>query len=431
MNVPRRSLLTAAAAVVASRPTFSAVKAISSNDLQALIDKAIEDGGVVRLPAGSIATAGLKIAGPVRLEGVPGKSKLISRDGSSVLLINDSQNVSLSGIHFVGAVTASTEELVQSALVMATSCKNIRVENCTFEASPFSGLKLDACSGKVTGNQFLKLGLTAISAFNSRGLEISGNDITDIGDNGIQVWRSKKDEDGTQILNNRISHVRFDSGGDGQNGNGVMVYQAGNVIAANNRISDMAYTGIRFNSTSNSQIIGNSISRTGEKAIYSEFAFDGTVVANNNVDDVAFGISITNFDVGGRLAVCTGNIVRNVRRGKTATADVAWGISGDADTIISSNVVEGVDDAGINLGWSDLCRNLVCTGNMVRDCGRGIAFSTSKGAGKMLIANNLISGASIASIQGMDGFNPTTEDLARDGQTPPANATINNNLVTS
>jgi uncharacterized secreted repeat protein (TIGR03808 family) len=431
MKFPRRAVLSGASILAGLSPLAISAKSLKINDLQAEIDRATGGDGVLRLPAGTFATAGLKITQPIRIEGIPGRTKLISLGGGPILRIDDATDVSLSGIEFVGAKTPSTDALTQGALVLAFNTQNIRIENCKFEGSPFNGLKLVACSGRVVANQFLKLGLNAILAFDSRGLEISANDITDIGDNGIQVWRTEKGEDGTQILNNRISHVRFDSGGDGQNGNGIMVYRAGNVIVAHNRISDMAYTGVRFNSTSNSQIIGNSISRTGEKAIYSEFAFDGTVIANNIAEDVAFGISITNFDVGGRLAVCTGNIVRNVRRGKTATADVAWGISGDADTIISNNIVEGVDDTAINLGWGKLCRNLVCTGNMVRDCDRGIAFSTTDGAGKMFVTNNMVSGARIAAVQGMDGFSATTEDLSKEGTTAPARATINNNVVTS
>ena len=36
------------------------------------------------------------------------------------------------------------------------------------------------------------------------------------------------------------------------------------------------------------------------------------VIANNIVDGAALGVSVTNFDEGGRLAVVQGNLIRNL-----------------------------------------------------------------------------------------------------------------------
>ena len=58
--------------------------------------------------------------------------------------------------------------------------------------------------------------------------------------------------------------------------------------------------------------MGNSTSKLGEVALYAEFGFEGAVVANNTVDGAATGVSITNFNEGGRLAVCQGNLVRKL-----------------------------------------------------------------------------------------------------------------------
>jgi uncharacterized secreted repeat protein (TIGR03808 family) len=431
MKFPRRSVLSGASLLVGAAPLSAAAKSINIRDLQGEIDRAIGSSGVLQIPAGTYATAGLKITGPLRLEGTAGHTKLISLSGGPVLQISGAEGVGLNGITFTGRDVPHTEELASSAIVEADNAKGLTIENCQFKASPFNGLKLNACSGRIVGNRVEKLGDTGISAYDSKGLEISGNDITNIGNNGIQVWRGEPGEDGTQILNNRISHVRFDSGGNGQNGNAIVVFRAGNVIAAHNRLSDLAFTGIRFNATSNSQIIGNSISRSGEKAIYSEFSFQGTVIANNVVDDAAFGIAIANFDVGGRLAICTGNIIRNIRRGQTEGDKTAWGISCDADTVISNNIIEGVDDAGINLGWGKWCRNLVASGNIVRDCDRGIIFSTVEGAGKILVTGNMITGSKLAAIQGMNYFDASTEDLALSDQNHPAHITLSANVVTA
>src|SRR5690606_27029986 len=118
--------------------------------------------------------------------------------------------------------------------------------------------------------------------------------------------------DPTIISGNRIARIDWRGGGNGQNGNGVNVFRADGVIVAGNHIADCAFTAVRLNGTRNTQVSGNVCLNSGEVAIFSEFAFSGSVIANNIVDGAAGGISITNLDNGGQLAVCSGNIVRNI-----------------------------------------------------------------------------------------------------------------------
>jgi len=60
---------------------------------------------------------------------------------------------------------------------------------------------------------------------------------------------------------------------------------------------------VRGNTASNIQIDGNSISEAGEVAIYSEFGFEGAIIANNSARWRRHRVSVTNFNEGGRLAV--------------------------------------------------------------------------------------------------------------------------------
>lgn len=287
---------------------------------------------------------------------------------------------------------------------------------------------MESCSGRVTGNRFSNIAQTALFARDSRGLEVSGNHIHDIGNNGIQIWTSEKAEDGSIVCNNRIERIAATNGGTGENGNGINVYKAGNVIVSGNRIGDCAFSAIRNNSGSNCQITGNSISRTGEVAIYCEFAFEGAVVSNNLIEDVAFGISITNFNEGGRLAVVANNLVRKAKGGGSLPHTSAVGIAAEADTQIIGNVVEDAAETGINLGWGKYCRNLAATGNTIRNCGRGIAFSLSEGSGPVMITGNRIAGARTA-IQGMNHEEPVTVDLAGTAAAIPAGSLITGNLA--
>ncbi|MGO8105598.1 TIGR03808 family TAT-translocated repetitive protein, partial [Rhizobium leguminosarum] len=66
--------------------------------------------------------------------------------------------------------------------------------------------------------------------------------------------------------------------------------------------------------------------RSGETAIYVEFAFEGAVVSDNMIDGAANGISIANFDEGGRLASVTGNVVRNLTLRGPYQHEVGFGI---------------------------------------------------------------------------------------------------------
>jgi uncharacterized secreted repeat protein (TIGR03808 family) len=429
MNFARRSVLSGLTmfSAMSARPNLAASNSNQINDLQAALDKAIQGDGVVRLPAGRFNVSSLRITGPVRLEGVAGRTKLVSSDGAPVLVIEDAEGVTISGMIFDGGDVAHTER--QSGLVMAHNALNLAISDCEFTHAKANGLQLEGCSGRVSANRFSQIAQTALFARDSTGLEISGNHVHDIGNNGIQVWTSEPAEDGTIVYNNRVERVAAKGGGTGQNGNGINIYRAGNVVVQGNRISDCAFSAIRNNSGSNCQIAGNSISRTGEVAIYCEFAFEGAVVSGNLIEDVAFGISITNFNEGGRLAVCANNIVRKVKGGGSLPQTSAVGIAAEADTQVTGNIIEEAAEAGINLGWGKYCRDLSATGNTIRHCGRGIAFSLSDGAGPVMITGNRIAGAKKASIQGMNYTEPVTADLGLADATRPAGSMISGNLI--
>ncbi len=268
-------------------------------------------------------------------------------------------------------------------ILSVDGAEHLGISGLTFEGGG-NGLVLRNCGGRISGNEFLSQEKTGLFALDSRGLEISGNHVHDIGNNGIQVWTSEKREDGTLVINNRVERISAKAGGSGQNGNGINIYKAAQVMVANNRITDCFFSAVRNNAGNNCQIMGNNISRTGEVAIYVEFAFEGVVVSNNMIDDVGFGISITNFNEGGRLAVCSNNLVRNAKGGTTEGVKIGGGIYAEADTLVSGNVVENAKDVGIGLGWGAYARNLSAQGNLIRECGKGISRFSNRRCGAEL-----------------------------------------------
>lgn len=149
--------------------------------------------------------------------------------------------------------------------------------------------------------------------------------------------------------------IRADAGGDGPNGNGISLYKAGGVIIEGNSLRDCALTFIRNNLLQGVQILGNQGKRCGECGIYSEFAFEGAIIANNLVEDCALGASMTNLDHGGRLSVFANNIVRNARKASyPGFKDPVggMGVHVEAEATVTGNVIENASDIGISLGWS-------------------------------------------------------------------------------
>src|SRR6185312_2726578 len=199
-----------------------------------------------------------------------------------------------------------------------------------------SGIWLENISGNISDNVISNIAASAIVSFDAQGLLVSRNTILGTNDNGIEILRRTIGDDGTQVLDNRIEDIKAGPGGSGQYGNAINAFRAGNVIVRGNQIRNGDYSAVRGNSASNIQIIGNSVGDVREVALYSEFSFEGALIADNVVDGAAVGISVCNFNEGGRLAALQGNIIRNLLpKRPIATApdeDAAIGIYIEADT---------------------------------------------------------------------------------------------------
>ena len=425
MNISRRAFLVSAplllAASRANAFTLSAKTGDQTADVQAAIDSAIARDGTIVLGPGTFKVKALSVTGNVQIVGTPGQTILASASDATQLTISKAGTVSLSGISFAAKGVAAE-------LVSASEVARLIVEDCSF-AGAGTGLKLQGCGGRIVGNRFKFHQAAGLFSTDAVGLEISGNTVSDIGNNGILVWRSDIGEDGTIISNNHVSRIAAEDGGSGQNGNGINVYRAGNVIIANNRITDCAYSAIRDNSGSDVVISGNNISRCNEVALYVEFAFQGASVTGNVIEDAGIGISVTNFDKGGRLAVVDGNVIRRIKGSSNYGVFYGIGIGVEADTIVSNNVIEEASRIGINLGWGAQGRNLSALGNVIRKCPTGIATSVVDGFGETVISANIIDGAKTAAIAGFAWDKAQTGDLAQAGAEVPKMVKLSGNIV--
>jgi uncharacterized secreted repeat protein (TIGR03808 family) len=395
-------------------------------DQTQVLQRAIDRAASARLPLllapGTYRTSELWLTANAKIAGTRGATRLEIVRGNSLFSSLRAANIELTGLVIDGMKIKPAEN---RGLVHLMDSIGLRLSDCTLVNAGRNAVMLERCGGAITGCTIEDTADVALRAIDSTGLLIAENIIRRSGNNGIQVSRSSPGDDGTMIYDNRIEDTRADAGGDGPNGNGINVFRAANVIVRGNRIDKAAFSAVRGNSASNIQITGNTCSRLGEAAIFSEFSFDGAVIANNIVDQAAFGISVTNFDVGGRLAVVSGNILRNI-----TSADPVQGIglSIEADSVVTGNVIEAVSLIGIRIGYGPYLRDIIVSSNVLRGTPTGIAVTVVKGSGTALISDNLIE-AREGAIVGMEWGKRVTGDLTKDGTGRHAHLTLSGNRV--
>jgi uncharacterized secreted repeat protein (TIGR03808 family) len=311
-----------------------------------------------------------------------------------------------------------------------TGVDEVLIDNCEIGGSRKHSLQLERCGGRIERSRISGAAQSGLYAVDSTTLSVTGNTVSDCGNGGILVHRWKKAEDGTVVSGNRVSNIRANDGGTGQNGNGINIFRADGVMVVNNHISDCAFTAIRANSASDIQISSNQCRRSGETAIYVEFAFEGAVVSANMIDGAANGISIANFDEGGRLASVTGNVVRNLTLKGPYQHEVGFGIgiAAEADTLISGNVIEGAPRWGLQIGWGPYLRNVVVTGNVVRKAPVGCAVSVADGAGTALITDNIFQETAEGAVLGFQWEKKVSGEMAG-GDSPYAQLTVERNRI--
>jgi uncharacterized secreted repeat protein (TIGR03808 family) len=386
-----------------------------TNMLQSAIDQTAGARVPLVLGPGEYRTAELKLPNGAQIIGVRGATKLVFTGGAAMLSARGADHVTLAGLVLDGAGRPLPEG---SALIHLAHGRHIRIADCEVHGATRNGIMLDAIEGSISGTTVAGAGDGAIFSRDARGLVIQGNTVRNAGNNGILVWRSSKGDDGTLVLDNRIEDIGNRRGGSGQYGNAVNVFRAGNVIVRGNRVSRAAFSAVRGNAASNLQIVGNTATDMGEVALYAEFGFEGAVIANNTIDGAALGISVTNFNEGGRLAVVQGNLIRNLKPKRPAGTDpndgAGIGIGVEADAAVTGNVIENAPHAGINVGWGHYLRDVSVIGNVVRSAGFGITVSVANRAGTAVIAGNLIAGTTRGAIVGMDFAQAVTGDLTKD-----------------
>jgi uncharacterized secreted repeat protein (TIGR03808 family) len=390
------------------------------DDQTKALQRAIDDTARARvplaLPPGVYRTGMLRVQSGSQLIGVRGATRLVFNGGASLLSGEGTDSVGLTNLTFDGSgISLPTRR----GLVHCVGGRDIRIADCEIAGSGGNGIWFENVSGEILGNVITRTAGTAVISFDAQGLLVSRNTIVGTSDNGIEILRTTIGDDGTLVTDNRIEDIKAGPGGSGQYGNAINAFRAGNVIVRGNRIRNCDYSAVRGNSASNIQITGNSVSDVREVALYSEFSFEGAVIANNTVDGAALGVSVCNFNEGGRIAVVQGNIIRNLLAkrpiGTAPDDDAGIGIYVEADTSVTGNVIENAPSFGVVAGWGKYLRDVAISGNVIRNAFVGIGVSVVPGAGTALVNNNLISETPRGAVVGLDHARPITPDLSIEG----------------
>ena len=387
-----------------------------SETLQALLDMASAKDRQVFLPAGSYTVSNLRLPARTRLSGVPGATRLVFGGGDQMITAEGAEIVELSGLTFDGAHDAAAGIRARpraSRRLRRRRDRELHVRR--FQpvgprARPLIGPRLPEPLQRPRrgGHPRGRIDRAVDHRQHGGGLRQRRH-------SGLR-WSAG--EDGTIVTGNRVRRIAAKAGGTGQNGNGINVFRAHGVTVANNAISDCAFTAVRANSANNVQITGNNCRNSGEVGIYSEFSFEGAIIANNIVDGAATGICVVNFDEGGRIAAVTGNIVRNltgVGPYDHEPPGFGIGIAIEADVAATGNVIDGAPLYGMSLGFGPYLRDVAATGNVIRGAPVGVAVTVVEGAGSAVISDNLISGATEGAVVGMRWAEAATGDLALTG----------------
>lgn len=397
---------------------------------QKMLDAASAQSQPIFLPAGNYVVSEIRLPLQTVLSGVPGKSNLVFGGRGALLRAENVERVFLENLTFDGiGDRASTDS---EGLIDLRGVDALSIRDCVVRRAATNGIYAENCAGRITGNSISDAGQFAVFARQGQGLTISDNAIRSCLNGGIVVHRHEQGDDGTIITGNRIADTSASEGGTGEWGNAINVFRTDHVIIANNIITGSAFSAIRANSARGIHIIGNNCRDSGETAIYAEFAFEDALIANNLIEGAANGISVTNFDSGGKGATVSGNIVRGLRREGPYEASgpgFGTGIGVEADTTVVGNMVDGAPLFGINAGWGEYLRDVVIASNVVRNARMGIGISAAPGAGTATVTGNVI-GARQGAILAHEWGKPVSPDLVASPQDSPSNIILSGNSAT-
>lgn len=401
-----------------------------SQAFQKMVDRAAQRGVALFLPAGLYVIGQIVLPSGLVMAGVRGQTQLVHNGAGYMLAAANAKSIQLRDLIIHGGRRWTAQRA--HGLLDCRQVSDLQIDGCTLAHAPEDALYLEQCSGTVRDSTLRDAARFGLFSMQGRGMTIKDNQVERCGNGGIIVHRWEAGDDNSVITGNRVSAIRAANGGTGQWGNGINLFRTHSAIVTNNMIRDCAFSAIRANATQALTIAQNQCRNSGETAIYAEFGFQDALVNGNLIDGATNGISITNFNDGGRSATVIGNIVRNLRlQGsyEPMAPGFGIGIAVEADTTVTGNVIENAEQYGINVGWGPNLRDCVVASNVIRQSRIGIGVSAAQGAGTALLSGNVIN-AQRGAIVAHAWNKPVSQDLTATNTAPPTNIILRNNRVT-
>ncbi|WP_036284288.1 TIGR03808 family TAT-translocated repetitive protein [Methylocystis sp. ATCC 49242] len=399
-------------------------------DLALRLREAAARGAAVNLPAGEISLMGLDLPDGTILKGVPGRTVLKLAGLGPLLSASMAKRITLESLILEGAEAFIPRE---KGLLDFADVIDLAIRDCVIRRSTARGVNLLRCGGVFAGNTIETVADSGFHSLDGLGIDVDDNLVRKCGDNGVVVFTTTAGRyEGSRIRNNRIEDILNRSGGNGPFGNGVLIWGAGAVRVAHNRISRCAYTAVRNNSGHGVEVIGNDCRTFGEKAMYAEFGAKNAVFRDNRIEDAGAGIAVANSDKGTDGAVISGNVIIGMRESHPDSdfgPDMLWltGILAEKNADIVGNRIVGPGWIGVALGgWRE---NLRAEANDIAGVDYGVVFATGEGAGDALIARNRIR-ARKGAIVATAGTEFLPGDLAAPGARKYPRLTVRDNETT-
>ena len=387
---------------------------------------AAQRGQELQLAPGNYIIGDVVVDDPVRIVGQRG-ARLVCRPGAQRMMQLRGREAGLRNLVLDGRMQAPGGQGNDRGLVYLREVEQVHISRCRIEGAGGHGLALDGCSGIIEKCTIRKVADAAIFSIAGTGLKVRGNNIDECGNGGILIWQWDQRPDGSVVSNNRIRRIRADAGGNGQNGNGVNVFRAGNVQVVGNDIAECAFSAVRNNAGRHVSIVRNKCRKLGEVAIFVEFEFYDAVVERNIIDDAATGISVTNLREGGHKARVVGNVVRNIRPVFGPEGEQPCAIAAEGDVLIQNNLLENSAYFGLLLGWGPYLRNVRAIRNTIRRTRVGAAVSVVDGAGTAELVSNTFEDVEVA-VAGYRYTEQVTGELVGARKIPP-NIRLRGNVV--
>ena len=383
--------------------------------LQRALDRAAKEGRPLALAPGLYRAAGLALADGAVVVGVPELTRLELVGTGPLLVVRGARRASVRGLVLDGANMPAGQEV---GVLQADGAQDLTLDEVAVTGAGGGGIVLSGAGGAVRRCRVEGARHAGLFSMDGRGLSVTDCVVRNCRNNGIVIRRSQKGEDGSVVSRCRIEDIGALDGGLGWNGNGVNVSRAAGVMVTANAIRRSAFSALRAHEADDAILSDNLCLLSGETGIYAEYGFSGAVISGNLVDGAANGISVVNFNEGGRLATVTGNVVRNAFRRPLLDEPgegYGCGVSVEADTAVTGNVVEACPDIGILAGWGPYLRDVAVSGNVIRSCGVGIGVSVVEGVGATTITGNTISDSRRGAVLGYLWREVATADLATGG----------------